>query len=136
MKAFALDTSALIAILNAEPETEAFKTILQDAEHVAVSAATLHEARCVTSSTRFRDGHARLETLLSGLPLEVVSFDEGQLEAASAAYRLFGRGSGHAAHLNMGDCFSYALAKTRGLPLLFKGDDFARTDIQPAFFPT
>lgn len=64
-----------------------------------------------------------------------VAFDVDQLAAARVAYSRYGRGSGHPARLNMGDCFSYALAKSRNLPLLFKGDDFIHTDIEPALKP-
>jgi ribonuclease VapC len=74
----------------------------------------------------------RLELLVENLSPQVVSFDLGQLAVAKAAYTRFGRGTGHPANLNMGDCFAYAVAKTRRLPLLFKGNDFIHTDVEPA----
>ncbi len=83
-----------------------------------------------------RNGALRLQTLIDGLPLEIIPFDAAQLDLAKAAYAEFGRGSGHAAKLNMGDCFSYALAKALDLPLLFKGNDFGHTDIASALDPS
>ena len=74
----------------------------------------------------------RLDRLVADLRLDAVPVDEQQVAAARAAYRDYGRGSGHAAGLNFGDCFAYACARTHGARLLFKGDDFARTDIVPA----
>lgn len=78
---------------------------------------------------------AELQVLIDRLELTVVPFDLAQLEVARLAYSRYGRGSRHRADLNMGDCFAYALAKTRNLPLLFKGDDFIHTDIESALKP-
>jgi ribonuclease VapC len=131
----AVDTSALIAIAKAEPEARAFIDIMGTAPEVFVSAATLLEAHCVACRTSSVGNAGNLLTLIDQLELTVVAFDTEQLAAARSAYSLYGRGTGHQADLNMGDCFSYALAKTRNLPLLFKGNDFIHTDIEPALKP-
>jgi len=135
MTSFVADTSAMIAVLNDEPDAQLFKEEFHNADSVLVSLATLFEASCVVAGERFPDGAARLEALIDLLDLDQVAFDYAQLRQARRAYALYGRGSGHRAGLNMGDCFSYALAKTRNLPLLFKGDDFSHTDIEPALKP-
>lgn len=135
MSGFAIDSSALIAILAVEPEADGFKRYIDDDGNAFVSAATLHEAFCVASADRFQEGATRLEKIVDLIDPKIVAFDAEQLVAARAAYARYGRGSGHSAGLNMGDCFSYALAKTRNLPLLFKGDDFLHTDIRPALAP-
>lgn len=131
-QALAVDTSALFAILNHEAEGVIFLTLLGQAEARFISAATLHEAHCVDTRSGCVSGMGALSRLVAGLRFVVVPFDEEMLAIAQAGYSRFGRGSGHPAKLNMGDCFSYALARTRNLPLLFKGDDFPRTDVSPA----
>jgi ribonuclease VapC len=130
-----VDSSALIAILNNEPDALRLMETLDNAESVAVSAATLHEAFCVARRIGINNGAVRLQQMLDLTTPEIVAFDAGQLDTAKLAYFRFGRGTGHRAGLNMGDCFAYALAKTRNLPLLFKGDDFVHTDIEPALKP-
>lgn len=135
MSGFVLDSSALIAILAAEPDADRFKRYIDEDADAHISAATVHEAFCVANGERFRDGPARLARMLDLIDPAIVAFDVGQLVAGREAFIRFGRGSGHPAKLNMGDCFSYALAKTRNLPLLFKGDDFVHTDIEPALKP-
>jgi ribonuclease VapC len=129
---FVLDSSALIAILAAEADADRFMRHLDDHADAQISAATVHEAFCVASGERFRDGRARLSRMLEPIDPTIVAFDAEQLLVSQEAFLRYGRGSGHRAKLNMGDCFSYALAQTRGLPLLFKGDDFIHTDIEPA----
>ena len=135
MTAIAVDTSALVCILNDEADAMRFKSALHEAEAVYLSMGTVFEASCVVRSERIRDGSNRLDKLLDLLDAEYAAFDDEQLDAARTAYAQYGRGSRHAAGLNLGDCFSYALAKTRNLPLLFKGDDFIHTDIVPALRP-
>ena len=135
MSGFVLDSSILIAILALEPEADRFKRYIDDNRSAFVSTATLHESFCVVADERFRQGPARLESMLDLIAPRFVAFDVDQLAAARVAYSRYGRGSGHPARLNMGDCFSYALAKSRNLPLLFKGDDFIHTDIEPALKP-
>jgi ribonuclease VapC len=107
-----LDTSALVAILTDEPERRAFNLAIENAPARAMSAATLLEAKMVL---------IRIEPVTAA-----------QAELAFDAFRRFGRGTGHAARLNYGDCFSYALARENAAPLLFKGGDFIHTDVEPA----
>ncbi|GLS31790.1 Uncharacterized protein, contains PIN domain [Mesorhizobium albiziae] len=135
MSGLVVDTSVLIAILALEPEARSFARSIAEADFALVSTATLHETYCVGASERFVDGVNRLEKMVLELQLDKIAFDTAQLETSTAAYMRYGRGSGHAARLNFGDCFAYALAKTRNLPLLFKGDDFIHTDIEPALKP-
>ncbi|MFH1794808.1 MAG: type II toxin-antitoxin system VapC family toxin [Pseudomonadota bacterium] len=132
MSGFVIDSSALIAILIVEPEADDFKRFLDLDLAGCISAATVHEVFSVVVRRKFVDGVARLERILELIDPEIVAFDARQLSVARAAYIRYGRGTGHPAGLNLGDCFSYALAKSRNLPLLFKGDDFRHTDIQPA----
>jgi len=132
---FVTDTSAIIAVLNDESDAHLFKEEFHKADSVLVSFATLFEASCVVAGERFPDGDNRLQALVELLDMTPVAFDDVQLRQAQAAYVLYGRGSAHRAGLNMGDCFAYALAKSRNLPLLFKGDDFVHTDIKPALKP-
>ena len=127
-----LDTSAVVAILNSEPESERFATAMRDAPQVLISMATVHEAHCVAARRPIANGPARIMRLLDLVGAEPVAFSAEQLDAALSAYAAYGIGTKHPARLNMGDCFSYALAKTRNLPLLFKGDDFVHTDITSA----
>jgi ribonuclease VapC len=132
LSSFVVDTSALFAVLNGEEEASAIRQALDEANHIAISAATLHEAFCVSRRPSLERGPERLEEMIDLILPEVVPFDRQNLTVARAAYARYGRGSGHRAYLNMGDCFAYALARTRNLPLLFKGDDFIHTDIMPA----
>ena len=125
----AVDTSALIAIVRSEEDAPRILDALGHAEHRLFSAASLMEASIVTSGKG--DEKERLSMLIRYTEMEVVPFSPDEAAVGAAAYRKFGKGSGHVAKLNMGDCFSYALAKTRNIPLLFKGDDFIHTDIEP-----
>lgn len=136
MIAFAVDTSALIAVLNDEPDVTLYKQAFHQADALLLSTATLLEAACVVSRGRLDQGRKRLDILVESLSPDIVPFDLDQLAVAKAAYFRYGRGTGHPANLNMGDCFAYGLAKTRGLPLLFKGNDFTHTDVEPALKPT
>lgn len=127
-----VDTSALIAIILHEDEREHFLDIFDAADAIIISAASIIEARMVT----YGRGGAPLvrifDTFLADYRIEIVAVGAVETEAAHIAFTTYGKGSGHPAQLNFGDLFSYALAKTRGLPLLFKGDDFAQTDIKVA----
>jgi ribonuclease VapC len=127
----ALDSSALIAILMQEPERAAFAAAIA-AQNCVISAPTLVECRCVAFGRVGEAGLMFLDGVISSYDVQVASFDQSHVAAALDARMRFGRGSGHAARLNLGDCFSYALAKTRNIPLLFKGADFIHTDIIPA----
>jgi len=130
-----IDTSAIVAILLREDDADRFRLYLDRHLSSAISAATLHEAYCVSRRADFPAAAGQIDEFLSLVEPEIVAFDLDQLVAARSAYARYGRGSGHPANLNMGDCFSYALARTRDLPLLFKGDDFIHTDIVPALKP-
>jgi ribonuclease VapC len=127
-----VDTSALVAVVFGEPERGAFVQRMEQAQRVLVSAVSVVETRMVVSGRRGQRGVVLLDDLFRLPMIEVAAVGIAEMDAAYAAFVLYGRGSGHPAALNFGDVFSYALAKVRGLPLLFKGDDFARTDIQPA----
>ena len=135
MTGFVLDTSVIAAILLREDDADLFRRYLDEQMWPVISAATLHEAYCVSKREDFPKGARQIDEFLSLIEPEIAVFDLTQLRAARLAYDIYGRGSGHPAGLNMGDCFSYALAKTHRLPLLFKGDDFIHTDIEPALRP-
>jgi ribonuclease VapC len=127
-----VDTSALIAILRDEPEAAACAAAIEAAPHRRISAANFVEAAIVIDAARDPVASRRFDELLNEAQLIVESVTEVHARIAREAYRDFGRGSGHPARLNFGDCFAYALARARGEPLLFKGDDFSPTDISPA----
>jgi ribonuclease VapC len=127
-----IDTSALVAIVFAEPERDAFLDVLQKHQRVLISTPTVVETRLVVHGRRGQRAVVLLDDLLRLPPFELVAPDAEQAIAAYSAFVAYGKGSGHPASLNYGDLFSYALAKVRGLPLLFKGDDFASTDIESA----
>jgi ribonuclease VapC len=126
-----LDTSALIAYLNGEPEAERLKGALLQADSLFLSAASLVEAGIVAGGQKGEAGERRLDRLLRRLRVEIVPVTADHAEVARDAYRRFGKGN-HPARLNFGDCFSYALAHALGRPLLFVGDDFSRTDVEVA----
>ncbi len=130
-----VDTSALIAILRAEPDALILATALAAAEHSRLSTANFVEAAAVIDGSRDPIASRRYDDLLreAGITLEPVT--EIQARLARQAYRDFGKGSGHPAQLNFGDCFAYALAKDADEPLLYKGTDFAATDVVPALQP-
>jgi ribonuclease VapC len=124
-----LDTSAIIAILKDEPEAEAFVRAVEENHPVRLSAANWLEAAVVIDGNRSPALNRRFDRLLREAEVEIEPVTARQAELARDAYRAFGRGSGHSAHLNFGDCFAYALAMERDEPLLFKGNDFASTDV-------
>lgn len=125
-----VDTSALVAIIEREPEGVPFRQALRAATRPRISAATLLEAAIVLDARDATGTSRSLDALVKTLRIAVVPVDEEQVRVARAAYRDFGRGSGHPAKLNFGDCFAYALASVTGEPLLFKGDDFGHTDVR------
>jgi ribonuclease VapC len=124
-----LDTSAVVAILRDEPEADAFSDLLAIATDPLMSAAGLLE--CSMVQARFDEGLTDLDDFLLASGIRVAAVDVAQAHAARDAWLRYGKGRSLAA-LNFGDCFSYALAITTGRPLLFKGDDFAQTDVIPA----
>lgn len=123
-----VDTSALMAILLGEPQAERCAEVLERETQVLVSAGTLAEALIVA---RRRNVDDELSALINGLGLEVAPVTAAVAERVAQAYARWGRGV-HPAGLNFGDCFAYALAQEVGAPLLFVGDDFARTDVASA----
>jgi ribonuclease VapC len=126
-----VDTSALIAILLDEPESSVMRAAIEADPVRLVSAATLLEAAMVIE-TRFGEAGGReLDLLLRKAGCEVVPVDAAQADIARGAFRRYGKGR-HPAGLNFGDCFSYALSMASGEPLLYKGDDFGRTDLRRA----
>ena len=127
-----VDSSAVVGILNNEPEAEALEDALVAARSRRMSAGTLVELYVVIDGKRDPVRSARLDELLQRSDVEFVDVTAAQARLARAAYRDFGKGSGHPARLNFGDCFSYALAKVTGEPLLFTGDNFGHTDLTPA----
>lgn len=126
-----VDTSALLAILNDEPERRAFNEAIEAAESVSLSAATLVETSIVIEARYGAEGVRDLDHFLNLASIEVREVDADQAYVARRAFTEFGKGR-HPAGLNYGDCFSYALAKVRGERLLFKGDDFSKTGIESA----
>ncbi len=124
-----IDTSALVAIAFAEPEREAFSQIIQNAGKALISTVSVVETRMVVHGRRGQRAVILVDDLLRLPMFELVAPGPAEMDAAYAAFVAYGKGSGHLAGLNFGDVFSYALAKVRGLPLLYKGDDFAQTDI-------
>jgi ribonuclease VapC len=127
-----LDTSAVAAVILGEPDAEAFAAImLRHAGELSMSAATWVELGIVIEARQGQPAFDDLTALLTSLTVTIEPLDADQATAAVAAWRRFGKGR-HPAGLNLGDCFSYALARTLGAPLLFKGRDFAQTDIAGA----
>jgi ribonuclease VapC len=127
-----VDSSALVAILGHEPERYPFLDAIRGARRAATSAATYVETAIVVDGRRDAVMSRRLDELIAELDIRIEPVTATQAQIARQAYRDFGRGSGHPARLNFGDCLSYALAKDQREPLLYKGDDFVHTDIRPA----
>jgi ribonuclease VapC len=127
-----VDTSALIAILRNEPEASKCARAIAGADARRVSAVSYVEAAVVIDASRNPVASRRFDDLVREAQLTIEPVTEDQARVAREAYRDFGKGSRHRAALNFGDCFAYALAKTTGEPLLFKGDDFCHTDVSPA----
>jgi len=127
-----VDTSALIAILRDEPEAAACAAAIEAAPQRRMSAANFVEAAIVIDGSRDPIASRRLDDLVAEAQLAIEVVTAAHARIAREAYRDFGRGSGHPARLNFGDCFAYALARATGEPLLFKGNDFSYTDIASA----
>ncbi|MEA3276179.1 MAG: type II toxin-antitoxin system VapC family toxin [Pseudomonadota bacterium] len=126
-----IDTSALLAILRDEPERRAFNEAIESAETRSLSAASFVEVSIVIEARYGPEGIRDLDLFLSKAEIALIPVDSDQGYVARQAFRHFGKGR-HPAGLNFGDCFSYALARTLGEPLLSKGDDFSKTDLQLA----
>jgi ribonuclease VapC len=130
-----IDTSALLALFFEEPEAHSFASAIAEDFVRLISAATVFEASIVMEARRGEPGVNDLDLLLHKIAATIVPFVDSDVATARDAFRIFGKGR-HPAGLNFGDCFSYALAKATGEPLLFKGSDFAKTDIVPVTFDT
>ena len=125
-----IDTSALVAIFQNEPERRAFNEAIEAAETRSISMASFVETSIIIESRYGPDGMRDFELFISKAKISLVSVDTEQATIARDAFRHYGKGR-HPAGLNFGDCFAYALAKALDEPLLFKGDDFTQTDIVP-----
>ncbi len=124
-----IDTSALMAILQDEPERRAFNEAIEAAETRSLSVASFVETSMIVESRFGSEGVRDLDLFISKAEIELVAVDAEQAHVARQAFRRFGKGR-HAAGLNFGDCFSYALAFVLSEPLLYKGADFGRCDIE------
>ena len=124
-----LDTSAVVAILRAEPEAPAFAKAIETATHRHISAVNYVEAAVVIDASRDPIASRRFDDLIEESQVVIEPVTEAQARIARQAYNDFGKGSGHPAKLNFGDCFAYALSKAQREPLLFKGEDFPQTDV-------
>ncbi len=129
-----IDTSAVLAVLLEEAGAPGIARAIEDAPLRLLSAANLLEASIVIESRKGEAGARELDLLLYRAGIEVVDVDRNQAEIARRAWRRVGKGR-HAAGLNYGDCFAYALAKSRDLPLLVPGNDFAQTDVKRVVLP-
>ncbi len=123
-----IDTSAIIAILFGEPEADALTEVIAEARDAMMSAFSVLEAGIVVEARKGEAGARELDLFLHQARIRTIPFDAEHLATARTAWREFGKGN-HPAGLNIGDCCAYALAKHTGTPLLFKGDDFGKTDI-------
>ncbi|MCY3725841.1 MAG: type II toxin-antitoxin system VapC family toxin [Rhodobacteraceae bacterium] len=128
-----IDTSALVAILSNEPERRLFNEIIEEAGSITISTANLLEARIVLYSRSGDHATLALDSFMLKSKMVVATISEALGDLAFQAYRRFGKGTGHPAALNYGDCFSYALARSLNAPLLFKGNDFIHTDVISAY---
>lgn len=127
-----VDSSAIVAILKKEPEAVEFAMLLQDARSARISAATYLESAIVIDGAKSAIASAGLDDLIADAAIAIEPVTPTQARIAREAYRDFGKGSGHPAKLNFGDCLAYALAKEKAAPLLFKGTDFQHTDVKCA----
>lgn len=127
-----LDTSAVIAILRSEPDAPQFAAAMEEAASCRISAVNYAEAAVVIDHGKNPIASRRFDEFIREGRVTIESTTEAHARIAREAYRDFGKGSGHPAKLNFGDCFAYALAKSSGETLLFKGSDFRHTDLEPA----
>ncbi len=124
-----VDSSVLISILKEEPESGGFLASMVNAESLEMSAATYLETGIVADRNKDALLSGRVDEIIETFAITIAPVTEAQAKRARAAYRQYGKGSGHSAGLNFGDCFSYALAMEHAQPLLFKGADFVATDV-------
>lgn len=129
-----IDTSALLAILEGEPEADEFSRLIERADTRIMSAVTMLEAGIVIEARKGADGRRALDLLVQTADIDIVAFDGEQTALARQGYATFGKGR-HPAALNFGDCAVYGLAKASAEPVLFKGNDFAQTDVAVVTLP-
>ncbi|MFC5863917.1 type II toxin-antitoxin system VapC family toxin [Acidicapsa dinghuensis] len=127
-----IDSSALVAIITSEPDGPVLARAMSEASALSLSAVTYFETCIVIDKYRDPVLSLGLDDLIQDLDIEIEPVTSSQARTARQAYRDYGRGSGHPANLNFGDCFAYALAREKREPLLFKGNDFIHTDLRPA----
>jgi ribonuclease VapC len=127
-----VDSSAFVAVLMREDGFESFAQALSTIKPARMSAAAYLETGIVIDARRSPLLSRRIDDLIASTRITIEPVTEAQARIAREAYRDYGKGSGHPAGLNFGDCFAYALARDKGEPLLFKGANFARTDVRPA----
>jgi len=127
-----IDTSAVFAAIANEPDGDSYRNAIKTAPVKLISAVTLLETRIVLYSRLGPDAVVTFDRLIAAAGVVIVPFDQQLATAAFDAFRKFGKGQGGKARLNIVDCAAYALARIRNLPLLFKGQDFAATDVRPA----
>ncbi len=127
-----VDSSALVATIKGESDGPRFAQILDAAKSVRMSAASYLETSIAIDGLRSPAQSARLDQLIEELEMVIEPVTVEQAKIARQAYRDYGKGSGHPANLNFGDCFTYALARDKREPLLYKGDDFVHTDLRSA----
>ncbi len=125
----AVDSSALVAIFELEPDAAVYANAIQEADRLLISAVTVFETGMVMRARRGEVALDRMWLFLADNGFEIVPFDEAQAREALLAFARFGKGMNPKARLNLADCAAYALAKSMNLPLLFKGDDFTQTDV-------
>jgi ribonuclease VapC len=126
-----VDSSALLAVILGEPDEPALLSTMIDAPRLSMSVANWFEAAMVIDARKNPKAIARFDDVIRELDIELVPVSIAQAHRCRTAFNHYGRGN-HPARLNYGDCFAYALAKESGEPLLFKGEDFVQTDIEPA----
>jgi len=127
-----LDSSAIVAILKREPDWRKYAEELDAADTISISAGTYLETSVVIGRLNDPVMNRQIDELIVEFDISIEPFTAEQAQIARQAYKDYGNGSGHPANLNFGDCFSYALARVKREPLLFRGDDFIHTDIRPA----
>ena len=127
-----VDSSAIVAILKQEPDWQRFAAKLDEADDISISAGTYFETSIVIGRLNDPIMNRQIDELIEEFSIKVEPFTADQAHIAQQAYRDFGKGSGHPANLNFGDCFAYALARVKRERLLYKGDDFVHTDVRSA----
>jgi ribonuclease VapC len=127
-----VDSSAIVAILKQEQDWRIFAASLDASEEISLSAGTYLEISVVIGRLNDPVMNRQIDELMEEFSILIEPFTEEQARIARQAYRDFGKGSGHRANLNFGDCFAYALARVKREPLLYKGDDFVHTDVRSA----